>query len=110
MRVRTGGRFRKGTALWELIREVASDLGECAQARPTQGLEDDLIAMFFNENFRSNEAKGLWQSNGLAATVLEKSRSVHIYTLYLLRMGVKCGNGKDRKLVSNNGRLPGTSR
>jgi len=87
--LRTGWRFGKVSTLWKLVREVACDLGECAQTRPTHWLEDDLIAMFFDENLRANEAKCLWQPNSLAATVLEKFRSIHIYILYLLRPCVK---------------------
>ena len=55
----------------KLLREVVGDLGERPEFRRGHGLEQDIVPLLFDANFRALEAEGPRQADGLATTVLE---------------------------------------
>jgi hypothetical protein len=65
---------------------VTRDLGKGSEFWWWDGLENDLIAMFFDKDLPAGEAKCLWQAHGLAAAVLEYLCGIDIYTIYLSRL------------------------
>lgn len=83
MRFRTGRGLREICGIRKLLGKEAGDFSERAKFRCRHGLENNLFAMFLDQNFFAGKAKRSWQADGLTAAMLEYFCSAHIYILYL---------------------------
>ena len=78
--LRRPGRWRgKIAGIGKRFREVAGDFGERAKFFRGHGLEQDVVAMLFDQDLGAVEPEGLREADGLTASVAKDFGSEHSY-------------------------------